>query len=149
MQIELYTTASPRKSLNKSLSNKKELTGTLRAQSSVMNPCFTIEDSGSVVAYNYAYIPEFKRYYYIKEITTVRANLFELLLEVDVLKTYNLQIRGNSAIIDRSQTAEPSNVYIDNSTVVNTTREETATYNFSGGFNDTPEYILITAGGIA
>lgn len=149
MLIELYTTASPRKTLNKSLSNKKELTGTLRAQSSVMSPVFTIEDNGSVVGYNYAYIPDFRRYYYIKEITAVRTNLFELALEVDVLKTYNYQIRGNRAIIDRTQAGATANVYIENSTVVNTTQEETATYNFSGGFNDTPEYILITAGGIA
>lgn len=148
MRIELYVTASPRNMVTKELTEKQELTGTLRAQCGVMSPIFTIEDGGSVIAYNYAYIPAFRRYYYVKRITAVRANLYELEMSVDVLMTYGGAIRSNTAIVDRTQSGESANVYIENSTVVNTTKERTYTYNFTRGFNESPEYILITAGGM-
>lgn len=148
MEIKLYKTSSPRKKLVKDLTDGITLVGTLRAQSSVMSPTFTVQDT-AVVGYNYCYIPDFGRWYYINGIDALRANLFELSLGIDVLMTYAAEIRNNTAIIDRTESGTTANVYIDNGTFVNTSKLETATYNFSGGFNDTPEYILITAGGIA
>lgn len=148
MEIKLYKTSSPRKKLVKELSDGITLVGTLRAQSSVMSPTFTVQDT-AVVGYNYCYIPDFGRWYYINGIDILRSNLYELTLGIDVLMTYAAEIRNNTAIIDRTESGTTANVYIDNGTFVNTSKLETATYNFSGGFNDTPEYILITAGGIA
>lgn len=148
MEIKLYKTSSPRKKLVKELSDGITLVGTLRAQSSVMSPTFTVQDT-AVVGYNYCYIPDFGRWYYINGIDALRSNLYELSLGIDVLMTYAAEIRNNTAIIDRTESGTTANVYIDNGTFVNTSKLETATYNFSGGFNDTPEYILITAGGIA
>ena len=132
----------------KDLTDGITLVGTLRAQSSVMSPTFTVQDT-AVVGYNYCYIPDFGRWYYINGIDVLRSNLYELTLGIDVLMTYAAEIRNNTAIIDRTESGNTANVYIDNGTFVNTSKLETATYNFSGGFNDTPEYILITAGGIA
>lgn len=148
MEIKLYKTSSPRKKLVKELTDGITLVGTLRAQSSVMSPTFTVQDI-AVVGYNYCYIPDFGRWYYINGIDALRSNLYELSLGIDVLMTYAAEIRNNMAIIDRTENGSTANVYIDNGTFVNTSKLETATYNFSGGFNDTPEYILITAGGIA
>ena len=148
MEIKLYKTSSPRKKLVKDLKDGITLVGTLRAQSSVMAPTFTVQDT-AVVGYNYCYIPDFGRWYYINGIDVLRSNLYELTLGIDVLMTYAAEIRNNTAIIDRTESGNTANVYVDNGTFVNTSKLETATYNFSGGFNDTPEYILITAGGIA
>lgn len=148
MEIKLYKTSSPRKKLVKDLTDGITLTGTLRGQSSVMSPSLQIQDI-AVIGYNYCYIPDFGRWYYINDINALRANLFELSLGIDVLMTYAAEIRNNTAIIDRTESGTTANVYIDNGTFVNTSKLETETYNFSGGFNDTPEYILITAGGIA
>lgn len=148
MEIKLYKTSSPRNKLVKDLTDGITLVGTLRAQSSVMSPTFTIQDT-SVVGYNYCYIPDFGRWYYINGIDALRANLYELSLGIDVLMTYATDIRNNTAIIDRTQNGTSANVYIDNGTFVNTSKLETDTYNFTNGFNDNPEYILITAGGIA
>ena len=86
MEIKLYKTSSPRKKLVKDLTDGITLVGTLRAQSSVMSPTFTVQDT-AVVGYNYCYIPDFGRYYYINGINALRANLFELSLGVDVLMT--------------------------------------------------------------
>lgn len=148
MEIKLYKTSSPRKKLVKELTDGITLVGTLRAQSSVMDPTFTVQDT-AVIGYNYCYIPEFGRYYYINGIDALRANLYELSLGIDVLMTYAVDIRKNYAIIDRAEQSGFANTYINNNTTVSTSKIQTATYNFSNGFNDNPEYILITAGGIA
>ena len=148
MEIKLYKTSSPRKKLVKELSDGITLVGTLRAQSSVMSPTFTVQDT-AVVGYNYCYIPDFGRWYYINGINALRANLFELSLGIDVLMTYAAQILTNEAIIDKTQSGGNSYVYIDDGSIVNTVRHTVETINFPNGFNEQGEFILITAGGIA
>ena len=148
MEIKLYKTSSPRKKLVKELSDGITLVGTLRAQSSVMAPTFTVQGS-AVVGYNYCYIPDFGRWYYINGIDALRSNLYELSLGIDVLMTYAKQILTNEAIIDKVQSGGSSYVYIDDGSIVNTVRHTVETINFPNGFNDHGEFILITAGGIA
>ena len=147
MEIKLYKTSSPRKKLVKNLTDGLTLVGTLRAQSSVMAPTFTVQYTAGV-GYNYCYIPDFGRYYYINGINALRANLFELSLGVDVLMTYAAEIRNNSAIIDKSQWQGTAYKYINDGSWVNTNRMTQEVVNFSGGFNDNGEFILITAGGM-
>ena len=148
MEIKLYKTSSPRKKLVKDLTDGITLVGTLRAQSSVMSPTFTVQDT-AVVGYNYCYIPDFGRWYYINNIDALRSNLYELSLDIDVLMTYAAQIITNDAIIDKTQSGESSYVYIDDGSIVNTVRHTVETINFPNGFNEQGEFILITAGGIA
>ena len=147
MEIKLYKTSSPRKKLVKELSDGITLVGTLRAQSSVMSPTFTVQDT-AVVGYNYCYIPDFGRYYYINGINALRTNLFELSLGVDVLMTYAEAIRNNAAIIDKAQWQGTAYKYINDGSWVNTNRINQEVVSFSGGFNDNGEFILITAGGM-
>ena len=148
MEIKLYKTSSPRKKLVKDLTDGITLVGTLRAQSSVMSPTFTVQDT-AVVGYNYCYIPDFGRWYYINGIDALRSNLYELSLGIDVLMTYAAQILTNEAIIDKTQSGGSSYVYIDDGSIVNTVRNTIETINFPNGFNEHGEFILITAGGIA
>ena len=148
MEIKLYKTSSPRKKLVKDLTDGITLVGTLRAQSSVMAPTFTVQDT-AVVCYNYCYIPDFGRWYYINNIDALRSNLYELSLGIDVLMTYAAQILTNDAIIDKTQSGGSSYVYIDDGSIVNTVRHTVETINFPNGFNEQGEFILITAGGIA
>lgn len=147
MEIKLYKTSSPRKKLVKDLTDEITLVGTLRAQSSVMSPTFTVQDT-SVVGYNYCYIPDFGRWYYINGIDALRANLYELSLGIDVLMTYAAQIRKNYAIVDKVENIGASYNYINDGSWVNTNRMSQSIINFATGFNETGEFILITAGGM-
>ena len=147
MEIKLYKTSSPRKKLAKVLTDGITLVGTLRAQSSVMSPTFTVQDT-AVVGYNYCYIPNFGRYYYINGINALRANLFELSLGIDVLMTYAEAIRNNTAIVDKVQPQYAAMPYINDGSYVSTNKMEQTVINFSNGFNDEGEFILITAGGM-
>lgn len=147
MEIKLYKTSSPRKKLVKDLTDGITLVGTLRAQSSVMAPTFTVQDT-AVVGYNYCYIPDFGRWYYINGIDALRSNLYELSLGIDVLMTYAAEIRNNYAIVDKVESLGAAYNYINDSSWVNTNRMKQSIINFATGFNDTGEFILITAGGM-
>lgn len=147
MVIKLYKTSSPRKKLVKDLTDGITLVGTLRAQSSLMSPTFTVQDI-SVVGYNYCYIPDFGRWYYINGIDALRANLYELSLGIDVLMTYAAEIRQNYAIVDKVESLGAAYNYINDGSWVNTNRMKQSIINFATGFNDTGEFILITAGGM-
>lgn len=147
MEIKLFKTLSPRKKLVKELTDGITLTGTLRGQSSVMSPSLQIQDI-AVIGYNYCYIPDFGRYYYINEINALRTNLFELSLGIDVLMTYASEIRGNYAIVDKVENFGVAFNYINDGSWINTNRTEQSVINFANGFNDNGEFILITAGGM-
>lgn len=147
MEIKLFKTLSPRKKLVKELTDGITLAGTLRGQSSVMSPSLQIQDI-SVIGYNYCYIPDFGRYYYINEINALRTNLFELSLGIDVLMTYASEIRGNYAIVDKVENFGVAFNYINDGSWINTNRTEQSVINFANGFNDNGEFILITAGGM-
>lgn len=147
MEIKLFKTLSPRKKLVKELTDGITLTGTLRGQSSVMSPSLQIQDI-AVIGYNYCYIPDFGRYYYINDINALRANLFELSLGIDVLMSYASEIRGNYAIVDKVENFGVAFNYINDGSWINTNRTDQSIINFPNGFNDNGEFILITAGGM-
>lgn len=147
MEINLFKTLSPRKKLVKELTDGITLTGTLRSQSSVMSPSLQIQDI-AVIGYNYCYIPDFGRYYYINDINALRANLFELSLGIDVLMTYASEIRRNYAIVDKVENFGAAFNYINDGSWINTNRTDQSIINFANGFNDNGEFILITAGGM-
>ena len=105
MTIKLYTNISETNALNKTLTELVALTGTLREESSILDPVILMSDIDLYVgAANYAYIEEFNRYYFITNIDAVRNNLWRLSFHVDVLYTYREQIKNNYAIVERNET---------------------------------------------
>ena len=104
MNIVLYANVSEINAVNKNITELITLTGTLREQSSIIDPVITISDIDNYVGQmNYAYIPEFNRYYFITNVESVRNNLWKISFHVDVLFTYRDAIRSNSAIIERNE----------------------------------------------
>lgn len=102
MKIRLYNNSSPKKKLHKDLSLVDTLTGSLKERCDLINPSIMIEGS-TVPSGNYAYIPEFGRYYYITKVTSERATLWRLDMHVDVYMSYETAIRQNTPIYERSQ----------------------------------------------
>lgn len=146
MVIDLYINSSENNRVNKVLSGKFEMTGTLRGETNVVNPEIMIEHANPT-GYNYAFIPEFNRYYFINEFTAIRNGLWRVRLVVDVLETYKSQIKQMPAIIDKQQNKGNSNLYLNDGSYVIDSRSYNTILNFSGGFNDSGKFILITAGG--
>lgn len=147
MDIELYVTGSEVNSLRKTLQNNLTLTGALRGESSVTTPSFLIEHTNPS-QYNYCFIPEFNRYYYITDITSVRTNIWRIDCSVDVLMTYQAQILALEVVLENSTSPDEEN-YMQGELWQSTVKTKTDIINFPSGLLEQGEYILITSGGIA
>ena len=99
MNILLYKTTNANNDLNKTISDKVELVGALREASSVIAPSILIQSNP--IGYNYAYIPEFGRYYYIKNITAFRKGAYIVDLKCDVLMSFKEEILNMNGIVSR------------------------------------------------
>lgn len=135
---------SEREKMDKDLSDLATLTGTLKNETSIIDPVIMIE--GNVSSYslcNYMTIPEFNRRYFITNIRSIRNGLFEVHAHVDVLTTFAGQIRANAAIIRRQQNAW--NLYLNDGSFRVYQNPMVLTKAFPSGF-DTMEFVLGVAG---
>ena len=146
MEINFYKNLSEKNKIGKDLQNMLSLNGNLREESSVINPTILVEHSNLSV-YNYAYIPDFNRYYFVSEITSVRNGLWRVSLSVDVLESFKSNILNLSCIIDKQQNQSYSN-NIDDGSYINKADSFIEIANYQNGFNSSGEFILITAGAI-
>lgn len=145
MEIRLYNNISDNRTIRKKLLNEFSLSGTLRDSCSLIEPVINIESS-NVLRFNYVYIPDFQRYYFVKEITNLRKNIWTLELEVDPLMSFKGDILALDVVVDKQSSDLIGDEYIDDGSLVADNNTFTSVYNLSSGFNDHGEYILITAG---
>lgn len=104
IKIELYQNSAEENRLDKTnyLSKVIDLYGVLREETSIVNPSIIIEYYG-VPNFNYCKIEAFGRYYFVDEVVSVRNNLWELSLRVDVLMTYKDNIYNCYGFVDRNE----------------------------------------------
>ena len=145
MEITLYKTSDENNKIDKTLSEPYKMIGSLRNESNVIRPSILVEIENPT-KYNYMYIPDFGRYYFIKEITSVRTNLWRLDCEVDVLKSYADKIKTLTVIINKNKDYSKTNQYIDDGSFIIENKNTIEIKNFSNGFNDVANYVLVTAG---
>lgn len=145
MQIILYNNQSERNAINKNLTNAVTLEGNLREESNIKNPSITVY-AVSPINRNYAYIPQFSRYYFISEITSIRNNVWRITLTSDVLMSFRNEILNSYAVIDHTKETQINN-YLKSDIWQTLVKDFTDIVNFPSGLLDTGEYILITAGG--
>ena len=100
MEIQLLLCTDDKKIFPKHFTVVGTLTGSIRGEISVENPVVRIENPNYV--YNYAYIPEFSRYYYVEEMNHVRTYIVDLTLVVDVLQSHYLEFIQCPMIASRS-----------------------------------------------
>lgn len=141
MQIILYQNTSPDNKIHKTLSQVLTLSGALRGESNVTTPVIRIEGA-ALPNFNYAYIPDFSRYYYKRDVRAVRTNIFDISLECDALMSFDLT-NVTGVVIESSG----GNNYLSARNWVRTVKSKTDILPFSNGLLATGEYILITAGG--
>lgn len=147
MQISLYTTDSDKRCLDKDLYNELTLEGALRDESSVITPTITI-NANNLSGFNYLYIPDFGRYYFITDIESVRTGVWRIRARVDVLTTYRETLRG-CPVVASAQESPDYETYVPGAAWQRTVKTKTDVLNFPNGFLDQGEFILITSGGVA
>lgn len=117
-----------------------------KSESSVFEPIIIIGTTYDLSQYNYAEIADFGRKYFINDIKVLRTNLYEIHLHVDVLSTYESEIRNLTAVVKRQE--NNFNLYLDDSEfkVYNNSLIQTNKFSNSG-FTKNLQYVLVTAGG--
>ena len=103
-----------------------EISGNLREETSLTDLIITIQQS-EVPTFNYAFIKSFNRYYYVTDIASVRSNLWEISLSVDVLMTYKEALLNCTGFIDRNE-SELSPFIVDNKRALETGEEITTEF---------------------
>lgn len=99
MDIYLYNTDDDNNVLNKTLYNEKYIEEIrLKNNVDIMTPSILLQ-SDIFLLYNYAYIPEFERYYYIENIINQSKNIYSLQLRVDVLMSFKNEILQSEGYI--------------------------------------------------
>lgn len=138
--INLYNNNSEEKKVGKSLTSYGTLTGTLKNECSLTSPDVLVQ-SASPILCNYAYIPNFGRYYFITDVISVRNNMYILKLKRDALESFKNQIGKNTAVIERSQYYW--NLYMMDSMMPVTTQVLTSTVSFGKSFNQNGTNVLL------
>ncbi len=143
-EILLQVNKSDNRQLDKDIDTILSLSGTLKAETSIIDPVILIECSMSDVRNcNYMTITSFGRKYFITNIRCVGTYLVEFSCHVDVLSTYATQIRANTAIIRKQENAW--NLYLNDGSFKIYQNPNVLTKAFPSGFT-TQEFVLAVAG---
>lgn len=143
--ITIQSSSSEKNRVDKSLTDIAALSGTLRNDTSIIDPVFRIEgDISQYLTANYCTVPTFGRSYFINNIRSLRANLFEIVCHVDVLSSFKTQLRSNSAIIHRSE--RNWNLYLNDGSLKSLQNPTITTQEFAETFYGVYSYVLILAG---
>lgn len=105
--MNFYTNTAENNRVDKSnfLTSTITLNGVLRESCSIMAPSFNIEvkNVSSVLNSNYVYIPVFRRYYFITDITSLYKNIWRVSCSCDVLMSFKDSIYQLEGIIARNE----------------------------------------------
>lgn len=143
--IQLYKYEGNKETVNKELTPTTSLSGTLKDYFNTLNPDVTVR-SKTKISGNYCYIDVFDRYYFINDIIYKDNNAVELVLAIDVLKTYE------DAILDATATnvyKDGANKFISNRTTTRivTPIIEKLDFSNTGLFDETGNLIMVTIKG--
>ena len=143
--IVLYINKSDNNYLDKDLTEISTISGTLRDDTSIINPSIVIVGPiTNIFKCNYIYISSFNRYYYVNDIKSVRNNVYELSCHVDVLMSYKNGIRNNTAIISKQE--NDWNLYLNDGSFHVYNNPMVLTKEFPNGFSSW-SFVMGIAGG--
>lgn len=146
--VRLCHNSSPAEKIGKTLDAGITITGcTLKDSTSILKPVLRVRSSDSgIITYNYMYISELQRYYFIDDIVSVNNNVWEISGHVDVLETFKNGILAQSAVLRRQSGLY--NLYLDDPEFKTYKYERVQTKRFTGGgnFTKTLNYVLVING---
>lgn len=145
MNLNLFKTNDSDNVINKTLTNKLNITINIKRDVDIISPRLIIRDTQAINinAFNYCQIEELNRFYFIRSINNMGGNLWEVICECDVLETYKADIMASNARYYRNlKTGDYVQGNIDFSTLKTITKHVS-----SKGFEDGTAIIMTTIGG--
>lgn len=101
----LYNYKGQPNTINKALTPLGTLNVALRPELNVHNPTLKIKIPPNMYGFNYVYIEDFKRYYFVDNVRYIGGQTYLLTLSLDVLQTYRDIILQSTALIVESDNA--------------------------------------------
>ena len=144
LTMTMYKTKSPNNALAKTCTDAIAYPFVLKDDTSVVDPVLIVNTTTNISKYNYLYIDEFDRYYFIRDIVSVRNNVYEIHAHVDVLMSYQSEIKTMQGTMARSATVY--NTYVDD-IIPKKTRPLVTTRAFSTSFNKNDASIVLVVAG--
>lgn len=143
MTITTYSNASEEHVLDKSITKINDnVSVILKDDSNVINPTLITSQNISH-NFNYIYISDFNRYYFVNNITYSQQR-FYIECSVDVLMSFNADIKGLNVIANRSSSR--FNVYQPDPSVSFLQKSIIATQKFPYGFNGQSLILAVNGG---
>lgn len=145
--IVLQRNDSENNRVDKTLTDLLTLSGTLRAECSIIDPTFQVAaDLAALTGCNYCTVQAFGRSYFVRNIISVRAGLVELVCHVDVLSSFAAELRANKGVVRRAESADLFNLYLNDGSLAAYQDPYILTEPFPGGFSGNC-FVLAVAGG--
>ena len=142
MEIITYSLTEDGHHIPKHYTTVGTLTGSVRDAVDIENPTIRIDHAGTDI-FNYIYVPEFNRYYYVLDRVQVRTGITDLICHVDVLESFYRQFIYSPMIASRSDSTY--NKFIpDNERVFQ--QDQLHLYKTLGGFSGDFSMIMVTVG---
>ena len=146
MTVTFYNNTSDKRVLNKTLTGATAVSGvSLYDSTSVTAPVLKMSGGATkIVSFNYVYIADFGRYYYITDFTCENGYVL-ISCKVDVLKTYATEIKACSCIAKRSES--DFNFYLNDEQFMTYQYDKQYIHKFDSPFSKLSNFILVTQGG--
>lgn len=143
--INFYSYNGHPNTVNKQLGEFTAIEGDLRQTFDVLHPTVTLRKQ-PLPTFNYCYIPDLGRYYFVDRVSFEGNNAYELTLRVDVLKTYEIEILAATGRVSESDNPDP---YISNRETIykRTPNFEKVPFANTGLLNETGGIIMVTLKG--
>lgn len=141
IDVKFYHTNSPNNKLGKTLNDENTMTCAFKGNCNILNPVIIVK-SADYFDYNYAYIEQFKRYYFINDIVILPNNVYTLSLKVDVLDSYKDSILKNYVHVTRKSNSNLNGGKFD---VLES--KSVKTYTFNSIFKLQKNIIVVTSVG--
>lgn len=140
MNIKLYKTTDPVNVLTKTLTDETSKTGTLKENCDILSP--SILFGFNPIAYNYAYIEDFGRYYFVGKPINEGASLWRVDLTVDPLMSWQAGIKASPCIAAKSSSAY--NLYLNDPNYKCYQDDIILMQNFPSGFENLSSRFVLT-----
>lgn len=143
MLMKLYTTKTPNNTIGKVLENETEYNIKFKSQADRTKPVVVLM-SETMIDFNYAYIPDFKRYYFVESIEVTPNKIYNISLRCDVLESFKNDILESSGFVNQQTT--PNKYY--NSDYQTEIKKEVDVIKSNVTLDTAKSTILVTIGGV-
>lgn len=114
MILKLYKTSDSENKLNKTLENEIEIAGALKEKISVESPSLILNIKNiQINNFNYCFIEDFNRYYFIVDKRYFHNDLVELDLKIDVLMSFKDDINNFRVSVKRTNALNANSKVLD------------------------------------